>query len=128
MSTAMTPLLKSSLLKSSLLKSHSPTLHLVFEAKRQRKIMVNEFNEGIVTSTMRKQIEDLDLQTRPRGPGEAIEASSNERSQIDKEETGSLTGDKRGIWNPASGRTAVVEKPRYPSISHRIRENWMWDL
>lgn len=77
---------------------------------------------------MRKQIEDLDLQTHPRVPGEAIEASGNERSQIDKEKTGSLTGDKRGILNPGSGRTAVMEKPRYPSISHRIRENWMWDL
>ena len=77
---------------------------------------------------MRKQIEDLDLQTHPREPGEGIEASGNERSQIDKEETGSLTGDKRGIRNPGSGRTAVMEKPRYPPISHRIRENWMWDL
>jgi hypothetical protein len=115
-------------LRSSLLKSHSPTLHLVFIAKRQRKIMVNEFNEGIFTSTMRKQIEDLDLQIHPRRPDEAIEASSNERSQIDKVETESLTGAKTGIWNSASGRTAVVEKPRYPPISHRIRENWMWDL
>ena len=77
---------------------------------------------------MRKQIEDLDLQTHPREPGEVIEAIGNERSQLYKEETGSLTGDKRGIRNPGSGRTAVMEKPRYPPISHRIRQTWMWDL
>jgi hypothetical protein len=46
---------------------------------------------------MRKQIEDLDLQIHPRRPDEAIEAGSNERNQIDKEETGSLIGAKRGI-------------------------------
>jgi hypothetical protein len=64
---------------------------------------------------MRKQIEDLDLQIHPRRPDEAIEASSNERSQIDKEETGSLTGAKRGIWNPGSGGTAVVGNAKIPS-------------
>jgi hypothetical protein len=82
--------------------------------------MVNKFNEGIVTSIIRKQIEDLDRQTHPSGPGEVVEASSNERSQTDKEETGSLTGDKRGIWNPASERTAVVEKPDVGEGHHSI--------